>query len=133
MLAVTLFISVGDYLKFEVSHNYTPGRDNCHWTLKQFNGPAVEPMVLNLYGGSELSELINKHLLNEMMHYIPEGAINYSQNVVMRLQNGNILAYEGLLVLPPSVDNKIFNTYAIGPRFKSIIDLFCYMVPVAPF
>ncbi len=110
MSAVTLYISVGDYLKFEVSHNYTPGRDSCYWSLKQFNGPAVDPMVLNLYGGTELAEVIQKHLLNEIMHYIPEGAINYSQNVVMRLQNSNKVAYEGLLVLPPSVDQKIFNT-----------------------
>ncbi len=90
-------------------------------------------MVLNLFGGVELSDLIHKHILNEIMHYYPEGAINYSQNVVMRLQNGDQVAYEGLLILPPSIDHKIFNTYAIEPRFKSIIGLFCYMIRDVPF
>jgi hypothetical protein len=135
MIPVTLHISVGDYLKFEVSHNYTPGRDTCHWSVKQFNGPAIDPMVLSLFGGEEVGPLIIKHLLNEIMHYIPEGAIQHTQNVLMRMENGgsNALAYEGLLTLPPSIDHKIFNTYAIEPRFKAIFDLFCYMVHDVPF
>jgi hypothetical protein len=124
--SATLYISVGDYLKFEVSHNYTPGRDSCHWSLLQYNGPA-DPMPMRLYGGTEVGEAIRTHLLNEMKHYVPPAAAQCNQIVNIRLQNVVDLCYEGLMVLPCTNEGTIFNVFAIQDRFKSIFDLFSYM------
>lgn len=129
--SATLYISVGDYLKFEVAHNYTAGRDNCHWSLRQYNGPA-EPMPMHLYGGTEVGEAVRSHILQEMKHYVPSNP-GAPQNVVMRLQNGVNLCYEGLLILPSSNDGTILNIYAIQDRFKAIFDLFSYMIRESPF
>ncbi len=129
--SATLYISVGDYLKFEVSHNYTAGRDSCHWSLLQYNGPA-EAMPMRLFGGTEAGDAIRTHLLNEMKHYVPPGASQFNQNVVIRMQNGADLCYEGLLTLHCSNDGTIFNIFAIQDRFKAIFDLFSYMVRDSP-
>ena len=128
--SATLYISVGDYLKFEVAHNYTAGRNSCHWSLRQYNGPA-EPMPMRLYGGTEVGDAVRTHILNEMKHYAPP-VPGINQNVVVRLQNGVDLCYEGLLTLPCSNDNTIFNIFAIQDRFKAIFDLFSYMIRESP-
>ncbi len=131
MSPITLHIAVGSYLKFEVTHNYVPGRDNCHWKLLQFNGPA-EPMPLALYGGSEVGEVICTHVLNEMKHYAPSNQDRCNQYVIVRLKNGEDIGYEGLLTLPIANDGTIFNTCAIQDRFKSIFDLFSYAIVRGP-
>lgn len=66
--SATLILSVGSYLRFELSHNYRPGAESVHWTLKQFNGCA-EPMVIPLYGGTEILEPLLKHLTHEINYY----------------------------------------------------------------
>jgi len=129
--SATLYISVGDYLKFEVSHTYTAGRDSCHWSLLQYNGPA-DAMPMRLYGGTEVGDAICTHLLNEMKSYVPPGAAHCNQSVILRLQNGADLCYEGLMTLPGSNDGTIFNIYAIQDHFKAIFNLFSYMVHNAP-
>jgi hypothetical protein len=68
--SAALILSVGSYLRFELSHNYRPGAESVHWTLKQFNGSA-EPMIMPLYGGIEIMEPLIKHLTHEMNYYAP--------------------------------------------------------------
>lgn len=119
MSPITLYISVSTYLSFEVSHNYTPGRNSCYWRINQFNGPATEPMTSHLFGGEEVAEFIIKHLLTEIANY-GQPTANSTYNLLMRIQNGDAICYEGLL-----------QTHSVD-RFKTIFELFTYMVPNSP-
>lgn len=69
-IPATMTISLGTYLRFELTHNYRPGATSVHWTLKQYNGHA-EPMVMPLYGGIEILEPLVKHITQEINYYPP--------------------------------------------------------------
>lgn len=153
----TLTISLGTYLRFELTHNYRPGATSVHWTLKQYNGPA-EPMIMPLYGGIEILEPLVKHITQEMNYYSPpEPAplqtdelpqhnsvdMYHSQqykngvDVNVRLENRHGISYEGTIFLrkcPPGAFHFIkpshnnLNLSEFTTRFQPLFELFAYMV-----
>ncbi len=146
--SATLTLSVGTYLRFELSHNYRPGAESVHWTLKQFNGSA-EPMVMPLYGGVEILEPLLKHLTHEMNHYSPPVERSPNDNSVViepykngvdvhiRLENRHAISYEGTLYIqkcPPGAFHFIkplhnnLNLSEFTSRFQPLFELFAYMV-----
>jgi hypothetical protein len=134
MTPIMMSISVGDYLKFEVSHNYTAGRNSCHWSIHQFNGPAIDPMTMKLFGGCEMSEYITKHLLTEIANYAPPHRANPTQSLHIRIENSGTICYEGLIEIHMTNDGHYANTMTsqVAGRFKTIFDLFTFMVPDSP-
>ena len=145
--SATLILSVGSYLRFELSHNYRPGAESVHWTLKQFNGCA-EPMIMPLYGGMEILEPLLKHLTHEMNYYAPpveqsndnSVAIESYKNGVhvnIRLENRHAISYEGTMFIPkcpPGAFNFVrplhnnLHMSEFTARFQPLFELFAYMV-----
>ncbi len=146
--SATLILSVGTYLRFELSHNYRPGAESVHWTLKQFNGCA-EPMVMPLYGGTEILEPLLKHLTHEMNHYSPPAPQQSNDNsmvidpykngvdINIRLENRHAISYEGHMFIskvgPGAFNfmrpqNNNLNMHEFTTRFQPLFELFAYMV-----
>ena len=126
----TLILSVGTYLKFEITRNYrVSGSDVVHWTLKQYNLPAEVPMIMRVNGSLKVFDYALDHIKKEIQTYPSPNNMNV--NIHIRIENGNELAYEG--ICDCLLDNKGYpNVTWFFERFWSTFDLFKYMVTDSP-
>jgi hypothetical protein len=127
-MTVSLTIFVENYLRFEVSHRICPGSGLRIWTLKQFNGPAADPMVMTAKSADPYiwMQYILPHIAAEIEHYVPPAGLPCDNvlNVNVGAYSDGDLTYEGNALVTFKNNKPVSPLSDLLSRFSNLFQLF---------
>ena len=83
---------------------------------------------MRLYGGLEVFDYMMQHIYKEIRAYKLH---NEPVNIILIINNGNEIAYEGYFVCPIDSE-RVLEIDKFATRFWATLDLFKYMVVDSP-